>query len=332
MGNKGPTIRNVMISQWIYHIPHCEQTHVNLYFAATPPFGAHRSGATSPVDSILIPMIFPWMWPSSGVVWLKIVRLQEKDAAHAEKMMCSSVVSYGSRMCSISSIHLQVWSTHFPMGANGLWPLGTLTLIISKFSWQLRWSSSPCSARRPATCLSASLSRATCSFGFLDSSPKTSEEIESSKGHPKATDRSTIYSNPKSIQIQTRPKNKKPPPKSHQNHPPQALCRLHPTHLHRWGGPLQERRTGTQRSRERPAGTHGWGVGDEHNVAGLSEFHPKLFQGEKKWKKLKMLKELLTGSMQLIEIIGSNKESSGSMCMCMCIFSPVGQCRLCEQA
>ena len=107
---------------------------------------------------------FPWMWPSSGVVWLKIVRLQEKDAAHAEKMMCSSVVSYGSRMCSISSIHLQVWSTHFPMGANGLWPLGTLTLIISKFSWQLRWSSSPCSARRPATCLSASLSRATCSY------------------------------------------------------------------------------------------------------------------------------------------------------------------------
>ena len=102
---------------------------------------------------------------------------------------------------------------HFPMGANGLWPLETLTFIISKFSWQLRWSSSPCSARRPATCLSASLSRATCSFGFLDSSPKTSEEIESSKAHPKATDRSiqspVTYSNPKSIQIQTRPTKQK---------------------------------------------------------------------------------------------------------------------------
>ena len=133
----------------------------------------------------------------------------------------------------------------------------------------------------------------TCSFGFLDSSPKTSEEIESSKGHPKATDRSTIYSNPKSIQIQTRPKNKKPPPKSHQNHPPQALCRLHPTHLHRWGGPLQERRTGTQRSRERPAGTRGWGVGDEHNVAGLSEFHPKLFQGEKKMEKTEDVERII---------------------------------------
>lgn len=127
MGNKVPTIRNVMISQWIYHIPHCEQTYVNLCSYAAVWSSSLRGNIACRLNSDThdLPLDVTIIWCTRGKNDVFIT-------VHLWFPMVPECVP--SVPCTSSSlIH-----AHFPMGANGLWPLKTLTLIISKFSWQLR--------------------------------------------------------------------------------------------------------------------------------------------------------------------------------------------------